>query len=480
MKSARITSLFLTALATVALTACSLAPKYERPDAPVPDQWPAGAAYDEYTTPTIEAPDISWREYFVDDNMCQVIEMALENNRDLQIAALNVEQMRGLYGIKQRELLPTVSAAGTMSKQRLSGDLVGVGAPRNVNQYSVDLGILSWELDFFGRLRSLKDEGLQEFLASEHARKSTEILLTSSVAQTYLAMATDLENLQLARETLETQEHALRIVQRQFDAGVATELDLYRAKTPVDSARKDLASYAQMIAQDRNALEFLVGAPVPDSLLPDSLEGVAAPKALEPGLNSEVLLRRPDVLQAEASLKGSYANIGAARAAFFPRISLTTTLGTASNDLNRLFEQGTETWSFVPNIVMPIFDARTWSALKVSKSQQKIAVVQYERAIQNAFREVADALAVRGTIDEQIAAQENVVESVEHTHRLATLRYEKGLDNYLGVLDAQRSLYAAEQGLLALRYAKVANQVSLFSVLGGGADIADTAVVAQK
>ncbi len=465
------TKVFLLLAGVAICTAgCMMAPKYTRPEAPVPADWPAGAAYEE-TQAAAGAPipsNLTWREFLPDEKLQQVIETALHNNRDLRVAALNVEMARALYGIQRDELFPAVDATAGGGKQRSSTDLTPPGEPRTTEQYSVNLGVLSWEIDFFGRIRSLKDEALAKYLATEQARRSAQILLVSSVANAYLALAADREGLALAKDTFQTQKASYELVKRQYEAGIATELDLRRAQTPMDAARGDIARYTQVVAQDGNALNLLVGSPVPGKLLPAELGCVRPPREISPGTSSEVLLRRPDVLQAEGMLKAANADIGAARAAFFPRISLTSTLGTASDELSSLFKSGTGTWSYTPQIVMPIFDARTWSAHKASKVQKRIAVTQYEKAIQNAFREVADALAVRGTVDQQFAAQQSLVNALAETHRLAISRYEKGIDSYLSVLDAQRALFAARQGLISLQLAKIASQVRLYAVLGGG------------
>jgi multidrug efflux system outer membrane protein len=447
-----------------------MAPKYTRPAAPIPAQWPTGPAYEQAAggSNAPAASELEWQAFFTDPKLQQVIGMALTNNRDLRLAALNVELARALYGIQRDQLYPAVSAQAGTTKQRASADLTQANQPRTTERYDVNLGVLAWEVDFFGRIRSLKDRALQEYLASEHARRGAQTLLISSVANAYLALAADREALALAQTTLETQQAAYNLVQRQYAVGVATELDLRQAQTPLEVARRDIAVYTQRVAQDENALNLLVGAPVPADLLPAELGRVRPPSDIAPGLPSDVLLRRPDVLQAEAQLLAANADIGAARAAFFPRIALTATLGTASDELSGLFKSGAGTWSYAPQLVMPIFDARTWSALKASKVQQKVAVAAYERAIQNAFRDVADALAARGTVDQQVAAQQSLVHALAESHRLATARYEKGIDSYLAVLDAQRSLFAAQQALVALRRAQVATQVNLYSALGGG------------
>jgi multidrug efflux system outer membrane protein len=305
-------------------------------------------------------------------------------------------------------------------------------------------------------------------MATEQARRGEQILLVSSVADTYLTLEADRESLAVAENTLAAQRGTYKMVKRRHELGLAADLDVERAQTQVDGARRDIASFRQQIAQDENALNLLVSAPVPDNLLPAGLGDVVPPKEVSAGLSSDVLLRRPDVLQAEDMLKAANADIGAARAAFFPRISLTAAIGSSSSDLSGLFKSGMGTWSYGPQIVMPIFDARTWSAHKAAKVQQKIAVTQYEKAIQGAFREVADALAVHGTVDQQVEAQESLVHAESETYRLSDSRYKMGIDSYLSVLDAQRSLYAAQLGLTSLHLAKLANRVTLYAVLGGG------------
>ena len=309
----------------------------------------------------------------------------------------------------------------------------------------------------------------REYLATGQARHGAQILLVSGVATAYLALAADRETLMLARSTLETQRASYDLIRRRVDAGLSPELDLRQAQTRTDAARVDVALYTRLVAQDENALDLLVGSKVPAGLLPDNLTLVSPAREISPGMSSEALLLRPDIRQAESLLKASNANIGAARAALFPRISLTTAVGTASRELSGLFGSGSGSWNFSPQVVVPIFDARSWSALKAVKVEREIAVTRYEKAIQAAFREVADALAVRGTVEEQLSAQLSLVEAVSETYRLSNARYTKGIDSYLGVLDAQRSLYAAQQGLIAVRLTKASNQVGLYAVMGGGA-----------
>jgi len=459
-------AILLTGIGLVA-GGCSLAPEYLRPEAPIPAEWPRGEAYQAIPESPV-ASDLSRQAFFTDGKLQKVIGIALENNRELRLAAQNVLRARALYGVQRAELFPALQATGEGGKQDLSSDLVKPGDSRTREQYNLDLGIASWEIDFFGRIRSLKDQALEEYLATAEAGRSAEIALVAEVARVYLTLAADRENLQLARSTLETQQAAYHLVQKQYDTGLANELDLRQAQIPVETARGSVALYTQLVALGQNALNLLAGIPVPDELLPVDLESVAPPAEISAGLSSETLLRRPDIMAAEHRLKGAYAFVGAARAAFFPRIALTTAVGTASDELSGLFGSGTGTWSFTPQVVVPIFDARVWAALRVSQSDREIILTRYENAIQNAFREVADALAVQGTIDRRIAAQLSLVTAAAATYRLADIRYTEGIDSYLGVLDAQRFHFAARQELVALRLAKLANRVRLYAVMGGG------------
>jgi len=461
----------------ISLCSCmTMAPDYKRPAAPVPSEWPTGPAYkqaaDGQTKPAdIAAVDIGWRNFYADEKLQKVIALALNNNRDLRITALNVEKARALYQIQRAELLPAINAAGNWIEQKIPADIsTESGEAMSYKQYEVSIGVVSWELDFFGRIRSLKDRALEQYLATEQARRSAQILLVSAVANAYLALAADRENLDLAQSTLDAQQATYNLIKRRFDVGTSSELELNQAQTRLDAARVDIARYTGQVAQDENALQLLVGSPVSAELMPGEFKTVVLLKDLSPGISSEVLLRRPDILQAEHMLKATNASIGAARAAFFPRIALTSNIGTTSDALSGLFGAGSNTWIFAPQIAMPIFDARLWPALKASKVEREIVLAQYEKAIQAAFKEVADALAVQGTVDKQLSAQESLVKATANTYRLAEVRYTGGIDSYLTVLDAQRSLYGARQGLVALRLARIANQVRLYAVLGGGSD----------
>lgn len=451
----------------IILSGCSLAQKYKRPEVPIPSSWPSGPAYKEPPSGIPIASELGWEEFITDQCLKEIIRTALNNNPDLRIAALNVEKVRAFYGIQRAELIPTLQIVGSGSRERVPADLSETKRRMTRERYSVDLGLLSWEIDFFGRIRSLKDKALEEYLSTEEARRSIEISIISMVASTYLSLAADRENLRLSQSTLQTQENIYRLIKLRYENGLASKLDLQQVQTQVDTARGDVARYTKLVAQGENALNLLVGSTVPNELLSKDLKNITPPKEFSPGINSDVLLCRPDVLSAEHHLKALHANIGAARAAFFPRISLTTTFGTASSELSGLFNSGSGTWSFIPKIIAPIFDSRTYLALKAVEVERETALVQYEKVIQMAFREVADALANQGTIRDQINAQKSLINALKEAYRLSYLRYSKGIDSYLSVLDTQRSLYASEQGLVALRLSELTNRVNLYKVLGG-------------
>jgi len=457
------------------LAGCTtMAPTYTQPAAPVAAAWPSGTASgtEAAASPQKQMADIPWREFFVDEQLRKLIALALENNRDLRVAALNIERFRALYQIQRSDLLPKVDASADAIFQRIPGTLSDTGRSTTVDQYSVGLGVSSYELDLFGRVRSLKDQALEQYLSTEHAQRSVQMSLVSDVASAYLAMAADRERLQLAKDTLAGQMETYNLTKSRFEAGVSNALALNQARTTVDTARVDIARYTTLVAQDENALNLVVGSQVPAELLPQTLsESLTAMKDIAPGLPSEVLLRRPDILQAEGRLKGLNANIGAARAAFFPRITLVSSVGFGSTELSTLFTGDAFAWSFMPRISLPIFDGGSNKAnLKVAEVDRDIAVAQYEKTIQTAFREVADALAQKGTIDEQVAAQQSLTDATSESYKLSQARFDKGVDSYLTVLDSQRSLYGAQQNLISARLARLANLVTLYKVLGGGGD----------
>jgi len=459
------------AVMLLALSSCTLAPDYTRPEAPVPAAWPTGPAYQEGVAKTgPDMADIPWQEFFVDPQLQKLIALALENNRDLRVAALNIERSRAQYQIRRADLFPQVDALGGGVGRRVPADLSGSGKAETNHQYYADLGISSYELDLFGRVRSLNDQALEQYLATEQARRSVQISLVAEVAANYLNLAADRERLTLSKETLVNYQTSFDLTRSRFEAGIASALDFNQAKTAVEAARVEIARYTTLAAQDENALTLVVGTAVPAELQPSALSAtLTAVQDLAPGLPSEVLLRRPDILQAENQLRGYNANIGAARAAFFPRITLVSTIGTGSAELSGLFKDGSLAWSLAPAVTLPIFDAgRNRANLKVSEVDRDIAVARYEQAIQTAFREVADALARRGTIDEQLAAQQALTDATTESYRLSQARFEKGVDNYLAVLVSQRSSYTAQQGLIVTRLARLDNLVTLYKVLGGG------------
>ncbi len=451
------------------LSGCSLAPKYVRPKSPVPQSFPAGDAYVQPSAgkDIVTVDGLGWRDIVSDKKLQQVVELALLNNRDLKIAVLNVEKARGLYGIQRAELFPAVELAADTSKKRVPADLSGVKAVTHPEQYDVKLGITSWEVDLFGRIRNLKQQALQEYLATEQAQRAARTTLIKGVLGAYMTLAADRENLKWIRATLELQRNVYWLVWQRYDQGLVSETDIHRVQAQVDSLVRAVAFYTQIVAQDRNALDLLVGSPVPEELLPVDFLSVAPLKDISAGLSSEVLLRRPDIMGAEYRLKAAYAFIGAARAAFFPQISLTTALGTASKDLSNLFSPGSRAWSFATSSAVSVFDMRTRAAYKVSKVERDIALAEYEKAIQTAFREASDALAARSMADRQVESQEALVASAQRIYDLSVQRYNQGLDGYLNVLDAQRTLYSGYQELTSLYLAKALDQINLYAVLGG-------------
>lgn len=452
----------------LALSGCNLAPKYYRPKAPIPDRWPQGAAYKTDSGTEASGPvQLHPEDFIKDPKLLQILQLALAQSRDLRLAMLNVERARSLYRIQRAELYPSVGASVNGSKSHSSGDLARPGEPRTTERYSVDLGVSSWEIDLFGRIRNLEQSALEQFFALEEYRRGAEILLIGEVSRTYYTLASDQEALKIAGSTLATQQDSYNLVNTLYKNGLTTELDLRRAQTQVEAAREDVALYTQLVAQDGNALNLLVGAPVPVDQLPAGLADIVPPETVRAGIASEVLLSRPDVAAAEHQLRAVYADIGAARAAFLPRIGLTALGGTASNALCGLFDAATGTWTFAAQAVMPIFDARTRAALRLTENEKEVLLTEYERAIQTAFRETADAAAALGTIDDRIQAHQSLIEASSEAYRLSKVRYQNGIDSYLGVLDAQRSLYGAEQAMVWLKLAKYSSQIRFYTVLGG-------------
>jgi multidrug efflux system outer membrane protein len=456
-------------LLPVFLAACSLQPPYEQPPQPVASAYPAGAAYKEVAGTDTPAADIGWRDFLNDERLQRLVEIALKNNRDLRVAALNISRFEAQYRIQRSALFPQVDAA--VSSSAVRGVRPGGGGGPNVTThvYSADIGA-SWTIDFFGRLRSLNDVALQQYFATAQAGKATHILLVSRVADQYLTTLSADELLEVTRRTLEAAQQSYDLAAAQFEAGTGTELSVRQSQTIVEQARANYAAQVRSRAQAENALVLLIGEPLPADLppgLPFNSQRLVAD--IPPGLPSHLLTRRPDIMEAEASLRAAYANIGAARAAFFPTITLTGTFGSESTQLGQLFTPGARAWSFVPSISVPIFQGGALEAsLDAAKIQKQAAVAQYEKAIQSAFREVADGLAARGTYDDQIAALGREVAAQQTSLEISELRFRTGVDSYLNVLTAQTNLYSAQQTLVSARLARLANLVDLYQALGGG------------
>ncbi|WP_238267155.1 efflux transporter outer membrane subunit [Cupriavidus pauculus] len=457
------------------LAGCStMAPAYQRPDSATPAALPGGESQGKAAANgagEVAATELPWREAFTDATLRRLIALALDNNRDLRVSLLNVEKARAQYQVERAALFPTINATADGSASRTPASFAGTTAATTTHQYSVGVGAASYELDLFGRVRSLRDQALQTYLGTEAARRAAQVTLVSEVATAYLTWSSDAALYKLAQQTLAAQRGTYDITQRSFELGTASALDLKQAQTSVDSARVDVARYTSQMVLDRNALALLLGAEIPDDVAPleDLTAGVI--REVSAGVSSDVLLDRPDVREAEHTLQAANANIGAARAALFPRITLTASAGTASGELSGLFKAGTGAWAFAPSVSLPMFDGGANRAnLDAAKVSERIGVASYQKAIQTAFREVADALATRGTIDERLAAQQSLTDASQAAYDLSLARYRKGVDSYLSVLVAQRSLYAAQQDLVTLRMTWQDNLVTLYKVLGGGAD----------
>ena len=484
------------ALALLALAGCtSLAPDYARPMLPVPATLNGtnGPNGPEGTALTPETGPMGWQEFLQEPRLRELVALALQNNRDLRVAVLAIEKARAQYGVEQSNRFPAVGATAAGNRTRTADDLNTSGRSPTSSQYSAQLGFSSYEIDFFGRVKNLNEAALQEFLRTTENRRSVQLSLVAEVANAWLTLDADGRRLQLAQDTLRSRQKSYELTERSHALGAASGLTLAQAQTTVDTARADVAAFTSQVARDRNALALLAGAPVPAALLPDganpgataspaqaasasasvapapSLATPAATLLAVPGdLPSSVLLNRPDVRAAEYTLRGAYASIGAARAAFFPSITLTASAGTASNALSGLFDGGNGTWSFAPQIRLPIFDAgRNRANLQIAETARDTALAQYDKAVQTAFREVADALAERATLAERLQAQQSLQAATLKALQLSEARYRLGADSYLPVLDAQRALYSAQQTLIGLALAEQANRITLYKVLGG-------------
>ena len=461
------------ALATsVFVSGCAmLEPRVPEAEPAIPVEWPlppttsaAPASAVAGALPAVAATvaDVGWRDFFVDPKLEQLIALSLENNRDLRVAVLNVERARSQYRIQRADRMPSLA---------VGADMVRTGGDAPVTEtYSANLGIAQFELDLFGRVRNLSHSALQRYFATEESQRSAQLALIAEVANTYLSLSADRELLRIAEATLESQQASYDLTEKRYELGALSALELNQSRTIVETSRSDVARFAGQVAQDTNALTLLVGGAIDPALLPVAFEpSVSGLGALPAGLPSDVLLRRPDVMAAEHQLLAANANIGAARAAFFPSISLTGTIGSASNELSGLFESGNGVWTFMPQINLPIFQGgRLRANLGMATADRDIALAQYEKSIQSGFREVADALALSRTLADQRIAQQSLLEAATRAHELSQARYDAGRDSYLVLLDAQRTLYAAQQSLVATLLAEQANRVTLYKVLGGG------------
>jgi multidrug efflux system outer membrane protein len=467
--------------AALLLAGCTLIPDPPATDPTVSAAWPEGPAYRSTAGsmpahPGLEADTIGWRDVFTDPRLQRAIETAIANNRNLRVAVLNVSLAEAQYRVQRGGLFPQLGATGTYeaarTPQAVASNAVPTDATGGVTRRisSAGIGISAYEIDLFGRVQSLTESAFQTYLGNAEARRAAQISLIGQVAEAWLAIAADQEALDLTRQTLANQEEAYGITRAAFQGGAATELALRQAQTSVETARASLERYTRLRAQDVNALALLLGVPAPQDMLPDSLSRLRQPVTDVPaGVSSAILLRRPDVLAAERNLAAANAQIGAARAAFFPSITLTASAGTASASLSNLFGAGSGAWTFAPQINLPIFTGGTLQgSLDAARIGTNIQVATYEQAVQTAFREVADSLAARGTYDRQIAAQRALVAAYQDAYRLALMRFRTGLDNYQASLDAQRQLFTAQQELIAQELLRQRNRVTLYRALGGG------------
>ena len=447
------------------LGGCSLAPNYVRPDAPIPGEYNNGAGLHGQPSQTL-----SWRQFFTDPSIQRLIELSLANNRDLRLAMLNIEKVRGQYRIQRSDILPTIGAAADSSTQRLPADMSGSGQAGIARQYSASLGFSAFELDLFGRIRNLSEQALETFHSAEMDARTAQISLVAEVAGVYLQLVANRELLDSTEATYKNRRGQYNLVNNKFNSGVASQLEVSQAKSIMEEARSNVARYATSVGQAENYLQLLLGCPIPKDM-PEvrKLSDLKALSDIPEGMPSSLIELRPDIQAAEHVLKGANANIGAARANFFPSISLTGSAGTISRDFSSLFDGGTGFWSFMPQVYLPIFDTgRNIARLDVSEADRDIAVARYEKTIQTAFREVSDTLVLRKYIADQIKAERSLLSSTRTTYSLASARYDVGVDSYLNVLDAQRSLYNAQQTYISTMLLRETNAIGLYKALGGG------------
>jgi multidrug efflux system outer membrane protein len=470
-----------TALAALLLimAGCAVIPAYEQPELPVEKAWSQDHAHKAPANPgetgtakaQTLAADLAWQDYFKSETLQQIIQLALDNNRDLRVAVLNIEQARAAYRIQEANTLPVVSGNAGLSRQGVAQDNSATGrAYTSDTTMSASLGVTAYELDFFGRVKNMNQSALETFLATEAAALSTRIALIGQTADAYLSLLADRKLLGLAKDTCQAQKETYDVIQNQFEVGSATQLDLSQAATAVESARVSIARYTRQLAQAENALTLLAGISVKALLnSKETIDKIRFLDNLPAGLSSDVLLARPDIRAAEHRLKAANADIGAARAALYPVISLTGALGFASQGLTSLFNGDSLSWNLAPSLTIPIFNRQGLNAsLEAAETGEKIALATYEGAVQTAFREVADQLDARKTYRQQLEAQTALVDASHQAYTLSKARYDNGIDNFLTVLDSQRTLFAAQQGAITIRQAYLSNLVNLYKVLGGG------------
>jgi len=461
-------------ICVLSLTSCATnTPNSVKADSTIPTQWPKGDSYSVYSQGVL-ASEMPWAAFVLDEKIRKIIELGLANNRDIRITLANIESARAKYKIQNAAILPTIEAGVSATRGRSAavspnGDI----STSNVKSYSATVGMSAYEVDLFGKVRSLSQVALETYLATEDAHRAAKISLISELTSAYQTLAADISQLQLAKNTMDSAQSSMLIIQKRLEIGVATRLEFRQAETVYQTARADVANYTTLVAQARNAVELLAGMPVPDGLIPEGLPNEAIWFAdISAGLDSSVLLSRPDVSQAEHQLKSADANISAARAAFFPSLKLTASTGLASAELLSLFS-GAGVWSIIPSLTVPIFDnGNNQANLDAAKAQQKVYLSTYELTLQTAFKEVADALARKGTIKEQLTAQQKLVEAASDSYMIANERYKKGVASYLDALDAQRTLYEAQKALIAVKLVEYENQQTLYRVLGGGIKVA--------
>ena len=460
-------------LGLAALSGCTLIPHYTRPALPVAADYPAGPAGGHQAEPAQPAANIGWKDFFADPVMQSLIELALQHNRDLSIAADNVLSAQASFRVRRASLFPTVTASAGADYEHLPAAAAG-GFVENINAYSLSLGAASYELDVFGRLRSLAAQAREQYLSQAETRESTEIALVAQVASTYLSLLADREALTVSRQTAEAQKRSYDLRVLTLNQGSGTALDVAQAESALRTAEASLAQYTRQEAQDLDEIVLLVGVSLPPALqarmqAEQDLNAQPAFPDLPAGLPADLLQQRPDIRAAEHTLRAANANVGAARAAFFPSVVLTGSGGTTSGTVGSLFGAGTGSWLFQPQISVPIFDAGTnFANLDIARLQKRIEIATYEKTIQSAFHDVSNALAARTTYDSELRAEEKLVDADKRFYDLSKMRFDAGVDSYLSVIVAENSLFGAQLNLVTLRLAQRSNLVSLYEALGGG------------